>query len=368
MTDLINYRDPDVVFDELLSVYSSLQPNINISESSMLNFILRSVAVSLTNNGDMIKDVSDSAFIDKSTGDNLTSLAKDRGVTRELAELAILDLTLTRAVTGDAISIPASSEFSTVPDNLGDVITFKTFDEAIIDASNFDVSTPAQAVDVGDIGNVPVDTITQFISSINGVDTVTNSTSGVGGVNEESDDDLRERVRSVLANNTGKVTVGGYSETLKTFDGVETASVFAGTGAMPNEIIAILTTDETSNKIPTAEQLALWQIEINKDDNRAVADNINLFAPVEVPVAVSATITEYAGGSDISSTNVSVQSSVISYINGLAPSIDVRKVDISNIIHDNDGVNDFILHAPTTNITVDNFEKATTNSANVNIS
>jgi uncharacterized phage protein gp47/JayE len=368
MSDIFNYRSPDQILTEMIRVFQALQPEVSVNEVSTLYFLFQVYSVTASQNMDLAQDFFNAAFLTTAEGDDLTNLAADRGVTRKAAVSSQVILELSRAVaSASPVTIPVSSSFSTEPDQNGQRLVFQNFDEATIPALTTSVTALAGCQTSGEIGNIPADTITNFITFLGDVDTVTNPASAYGGVDEETDEALRERTTGVLEDNTGKVTVSGYKQSLESFSGVLSATVIAGSGAMPNYITAIVTTDASDDGIPTATQLATWNALINSDDYRAVVDVITVVAPVSVPITVNAEITSYTPDSDEAETIARVQQSVIDYINGLSPGDTVRVVDISNQIHDDGSVLDFTLTDPSTNTALTNLQKATASTATVTI-
>lgn len=358
-SDIFNTRTADAILDEMTNLFKSLQPNVSVNEASTLFFLFQVFAYVTANNNDLAEKFANAAFITTAEGDDLTNLAADRGVNRKEAVNSICTLEISRLVADvSTVTIPASSSFSTAVDENGNFLEFKNFDALTITASTTTVTGLAQCQTAGVIGNVVVDTVVEFISAISGADTVTNSSSGSGGVDGETDTNLRQRTIDLLQNNTGRVTVSGYRIYLESLEGVESALVVPGTGAMPNYITAIVTTDQTANGIPTAEQLSLWETLVNSDDNRAVVDVIEVIAPSPIAVDVTAAITSYTASADETTTKARVTQSVTDFINALAPGDTVRVVDIQNVIHDDAGVVDYTMSAPAANLVLTNVEKA----------
>ena len=366
-SSLYNHRSADFILEEMISMFQILQPNVSVNEASSLYFLFQMFAFVTAQNNDMALQFANAAFVATAVDDDLTDLAADRGVIRKDAEFATVLLELSRSVVGDIITIPASSSFSTQADNSGQSAIFNTFSTLTIPATSESVSGYAFSQTGGVAGNVGINSIIEFISDIPGVDTVTNPTEGIGGVDIESDEALRERLVDTLANNTGRVTTSGYRQFLESLDGVKSATVEAASGAMPNYITAVVTTTLTDTGIPTASQLSTWETEINKDENRAVVDVIDVIAPEEVEITVTATIDTYVDGAGETSTIERVQESIINFINALESGGTVRVNDIANIIHDDSAVVDYTLSAPLSNEELTTLQKATASISTVTI-
>jgi uncharacterized phage protein gp47/JayE len=368
-SSILNTRTADEILNDMVAAFQATQPTVAVDEASTLYILMQIFAFVSGVNVATAQTFALAAFIETAVGDDLSALGADRGIPRDEGTAATVLLEFSRISLDPLTSytIPASTNVSTEIDDSGNFIQFFTLEAATLAASTLSVTALAQASEVGATSNVAANTITNFIDFVNGIDSVTNPSSASGGINAESDDEYRDRIRSVLADNTGRVTVLGYEQFLESLSGCLSATVVPGTGAMPNYINAFCTSNSTPDGIPTAEEIAFWQTEVNKDANRAVVDVITVLAPSSITVTVSATISEYSTDADEAATRTNVQTNVIDYINGLSPGVTVRVVDISNVIHDDTGVLDFTLHLPSSNIDLETSQKSTANIGTVTI-
>lgn len=140
-------------------------------------------------------------FLDGAQGEDLTLLASDHwGINRREATKAIATVTFNRA-SADATpqSIPIGTTVATERDSQGNDVRFVTTAAATWAASENGTKTVAvEAVEAGVSGNLPsVDLITRIISTppAGGIYSITASSLPVGGAEQETDDELRDRVR-----------------------------------------------------------------------------------------------------------------------------------------------------------------------------
>jgi uncharacterized phage protein gp47/JayE len=365
---LINNRTPEQILNDFVTIFQATQPDVNINEASVI-YILGQVFSFISGlNVSTAQDFALSAFIADATGDDLTALAADRGITRITAKYATVPLIFSRTVIDpvNSYTIMASSSVSTQIDENGNYYEFKIFDTVVLSASSTSVTAFAQAINPGADYNVIANTITNFITNITGVDTVTNTSDAIGGDDEETDADLRARIITTLQSNGARNTVSGYQNSLLSF-GCKTAYVYSPSGTMPNYINAVVTSNDTANTIPTSGELSNWQFLINGDDYRAVADVITVMAPTAITITVSAKIIEYSISSDPNTVRNLLQQSIIDYINTLPPGSDVYKNSVMALCHNQDGVIDFEFYLPASNITIGQTEKAIADSSSVTI-
>lgn len=364
---LINNRTPDQILNDFVATFSATQPDININEASTIYIMFQVYSFISSLNVATAQSFALSAFIEQAIGDDLTALASDRGITRINSTQSSTTLTFSRIVPDylNSYTIPVSSQVTTVPDENGDYYVFQTMQVATLPASSMTVSVSAVSVLGGAIYNVPAGTITNFINPINGIDAVTN-TDAVGGTDEETDDELRARIRIELNNNGALNTVSGYQNSLLSF-GCKSAYVFSASASMPNYITAIVTSDSTANTIPTSGELAYWSGLINSDQYRAVCDTITVSAPSTITATVSAAITVYEVTANQATVKAGVKQAIIDYVNSLSPGSTLYLTDIQAVIHNYSGVIDFTIYTPTGNTTATRTQKIITSSANVTV-
>lgn len=140
-------------------------------------------------------------FLDGAQGDDLTLLAADHwAIQRNAATKSVATVTFTRAG-ADATSqtIPIGSTVATAVDSQGKDIRYVTTTAAVWAISeNSSKTVSVEAVVAGVSGNLAAaNLITRIISTppAGGTYTITASTLPAGGAEEESDEDLRDRVR-----------------------------------------------------------------------------------------------------------------------------------------------------------------------------
>lgn len=140
-------------------------------------------------------------FLDGATGDDLTLLASDHWAIQRIdATKAVATVTFTRAsADASAQTIPIGTTVATERDSQGNDIQFVTTSAASWAISENGAKTVnVEAVVAGTSGNLSsVNLITRLISSPppGGTYTITASSLPAGGDEEESDADLRDRVR-----------------------------------------------------------------------------------------------------------------------------------------------------------------------------
>jgi uncharacterized phage protein gp47/JayE len=183
-------------------------------------------------------------FLDTARGAALTALADDRyGLTRLEAAPAVGSVTLSRPTfAAGGGTVPAGSIVATQFDALGQTVEFATTADVTFGASELSKTAAVEAVVPGAAGNVAIGTVTRIVSTLFDPTIVcTNAARLAGGADEETDDALRERVRTfpltirrgtLAALEYGALQVAGVvtAKAVEGSTGIVTVYVADGTG------------------------------------------------------------------------------------------------------------------------------------------
>lgn len=166
--------------------------------------------------------------IDTATGEDLDERARDFNpdeITRRGATAATGAVVFSRTGTAGAITIPEGTEVEVAS---GGPTFLTTAAGAILNASSVSAAIPIRAVNPGSAGNVDAGAITIF-SSVPGVEAVTNTANTSNGQDEETDAQLRARLkayaRSLTRGTPEALRFAALSATLPTGERVSTAEV-----------------------------------------------------------------------------------------------------------------------------------------------
>lgn len=168
-------------------------------------------------------------FLDGSFAEKLTDLARDRGVERDTGDYAIGQVTFSRLTAGAGAGvIPMGTRVATQPDETGAFVIYTTDADLTFSGIALSGTVNITATKIGKAGNVDDGTVTRIldIPSFDPSFEVTNAAVTAGGDEEESDENLRDRVRAffqTLARGTIDALIYGAKQTLGA--GVKRASV-----------------------------------------------------------------------------------------------------------------------------------------------
>ena len=129
------------------------------------------------------EDILKNGFALTATGKYLDVKVAEQGITRKPSTASTVVVTIT--------GIPGSSV--SVGDKVAsDVLVFTSIENKIIGESET-VDVTVQCDTLGTVGNIPIGAINRFPVTLPGLVSVTNPAPAEGGVDEESDDELRQR-------------------------------------------------------------------------------------------------------------------------------------------------------------------------------
>ena len=193
--------------------------NVNLSERSPLGMFVRLQAYSRAEENELAEEVYYSAQVEKATGVSLDAAVKSAGsgITRLQSKKAIGRVKLN--ISG-GVTVPKGSIVGTK-----DGIKFITKSDVLSNTLN-DYFTDIEALEYGEIGNVPPNTITEIFTPIQGWNSVTNTEQTIKGQDRETDEQLRSRYFNGGLSVRGSATVTSIrAKLLDEVEGVTAALV-----------------------------------------------------------------------------------------------------------------------------------------------
>ena len=172
-------------------------------------------------------------FAETASGEYLDYIAIQRGLTRKNAVKAQGEITfyISEAIDYDII-IPAGTVVATAD---SEPLRFCTIEDEEITAGNTLVSVYAEAEVAGSAGNIAIGKAVVPVSVPAEIESVSNRDAYVGGEDEETDSELRERIRNTFTNQSNGTNKAYYEQLALSIDGISKAGVVPkvrGTGTV----------------------------------------------------------------------------------------------------------------------------------------
>ncbi|MDK2818967.1 MAG: baseplate J/gp47 family protein [Spirochaetota bacterium] len=238
-------------------------------------------------------DLLANRFVQTASGDCLTIKSKELGIeNRFLTQKTQGYVVFSRNKADDTIPIDKNKIIATKPNTQGQVFRFKVVDDVLFIAKEKTLSVLVEAEEYGSRYNVPINTITEFITTISGVDSViNNSTQWIVrlGREEENDEELRLRCLSIWQGLSG-ANKEAYVAWAKSVSGVGNVKVI---GTPENKLGEILIVCTGINNIQASPEI-IHSVQQVIDSRKPIATDIVVKAPVEVFVPLNITLYTYS--------------------------------------------------------------------------
>ena len=227
------------------------------NELGIIRTFYRPIAERLAEAQGDIGLVLDSSQIDHASGQALDLLTALIGVSRQTADHATGTVTFSRdSAASQDYTVPAGT---TVQTDSNDPVQFETTEAKTLAEGTTSVDAPIEAVEGGTRGNVGANTIVVMPDPPAGVEDVTNNVATDGGSEEETDDELRERAKSELAQGS-RASAPALVNKVGQLDGVTSTSIFVndtnndntGSGGLPDHSFEVVVSGGNQTEIAQA--------------------------------------------------------------------------------------------------------------------
>lgn len=250
-----------------------------------------------------------------------------------------------RFETGEASSQSVSIPVGTVCLNSGGT-EFLTTKEAVISAGESFCIVEAQARNPGIAGNAAAGTVCFMALAPVGVARCFNPEGFSGGLEVEEDEGLRERILKSYESLPNGSNAAYYESAVLDVPGV--AAVLVKPRSRGAGTVDIIVAD--SGGIPSTEFLEGISAELNAQ--REICVDIDVLAPTELPVAVTAAI-EIEEGFEWGLVQTAVETALGTYFDGRLLGKDILRAKLGSIIFNVPGVRNYALTQPANDILVE---------------
>jgi uncharacterized phage protein gp47/JayE len=193
-----------------------LKIEANLLEGGFAQDIIGSISYELANITETeLNRIADRAFVTTAQGEDLDRVGADYGIERRQDAAAIVYLD----IEGDEFAI-INQNVKAVYNNL--VFTVQEYKK--INSSGV-ARVKAKCETLGVIGNVPANTITEFLTDYAGLRAVNNPEPAYDGFDKEDDEIYRQRIKDYLANDSANCNKAQYETWAREVTGVLKAVV-----------------------------------------------------------------------------------------------------------------------------------------------
>lgn len=202
--------------DIIQRINQRLTIDANLLEGGFSQDIIGSVAYELANIYDTeLDNIADKVFVETATDADLDKAGADYGIKRRQSSASIVYLEI-QGVEGTTVNQNIKATYNN--------LVFTVQEYKVIGLSG-KVTVKAQCETSGTIGNVPANSITEFIATYSGLTSVNNPAAAYNGFDVESDKDYRARIKLYLAEDATNCNEAQYKLWALEVTGVKTAVV-----------------------------------------------------------------------------------------------------------------------------------------------
>ncbi len=273
-------------------------------------------------------------FPNTASGKQLDLHAQQRGLERRKGNKAVgqivfkLDTPLEYTIT-----IPKGTICTTSDGTLN----FVTIDDSVIMQGGTFAYVDCEAEQSGVRYNVPPKSITTIVTYFSVGITISNASSFTEGTDDESDEELRQRIIYSMRNIPNGANKEYYISLVKSVDGIQSAKVIGSSDEAGKISIYV----GGRGCIPSEEAYRRAQIAVR--DNKAIGVNTDIIkaqaAGVNVDVSIS---TE--NGYDFDTVQSNVKNAVTEFFNNLSVGEAVTLTALGDVIFHTDGVSNYVFN------------------------
>ena len=301
----------------------------NLLEGGFSQQIVGSVAYELANIEDTeLNNIADRCFVMTAQGDDLDKVGADYGMPRREDVAAYVYL----EITGKVIN---SSGVATVQ---------------------------ARCETLGTIGNVPANTITEFLTNYDGLTSVNNPEAAYDGFDREDDETYRQRILDYLAEDATNANEAQYEKWAREVEGIQKAVIKSAEVMGPGKVGVYIS--------------AIGDVPVSEELKQAVFDHIDAVQPINATVIVnSLTYVDIDVTANVvlkeGYATTDVKDELTQKLQVYLPTVDntVSYFNINNLIFDCVGVEDvtsYTLNNGTTSINIEDTEYPVTGEVIIN--
>ncbi|MCH5297364.1 MAG: baseplate J/gp47 family protein [Ruminococcus sp.] len=207
----------DEIYERMKQKYEQ-ESGAQFDEASDIAIRLRVLAGEIYNAQVNMEWLKNQMFVETATGERLDYLAKQRGIVRKSAQKAQGEITFyISEPINHTIIIPKGSVAATAEEIPR---RFVTTEDHEITQGNVLVSVSAEAEKAGSSGNTTIGKVTVAVDVPSEIEWVKNREAYVGGTDEESDEELRERIRDSYFRLPNGTNAAYYEQLALTVDGI----------------------------------------------------------------------------------------------------------------------------------------------------
>ena len=333
-------KTAEEIFESMLADFEE-SAGFRINSGCDMALRMRAAAEEIAEVYAYAESVRTQCFPQTASGEYLDSHAGMRGIRRMEAAKAVGSITF--SVNGTAavsLSVPAGCVCMTASG-----MSFETLEEGVIAVGESSCTVAAECMTAGSIGNAAGGTVTYMASAPIGVTACSNEAAFSGGADEESDEELRQRVVSSFRRLPNGANAAYYEQEALAVEGVAAAVVTPRAYGIGTVRVTVAGASGT----PSGELLSavLERLEAARE----ICVDITVAAPTETVVNITAAV-DVKDGYDETDVYARVQAALTAYFTGRLLGQSITRARLGSIIFGVEGVENYSLALPASDVSV----------------
>lgn len=328
---------------------TQISDDIDKRQGSITHDMLSPASIELALAYIELDNVLNFGFADTTYGEYLDRKVVEAGLTRKPSVKASGQIVLSGLA-----NVPVPKGYRVLTEGANPMY-FETTESVTI-GGNGQVTVNAQAVDGGERGNVPPNTITLTTQDIVGVTAVTNPQGFVGGVDEETDEELRQRYLHKVRKPITSGNVYHYEQWALSVEGVSAVRVFpTWNGAGTVKVVLI----DDDGRAP--DQSVIDNVATYIETVRPIGATVTVMPVNELAINISATLS-LSGNLTVADVQANIDQAIADYLRSTTEK-EIRLTHVGNAILTVEGVLDYsnlTLNGATNNVVIDEESVAVT--------
>ena len=299
-------------------------------------------------------------FLQTASGDYLTLKAKELGIeARFPAQKTQGYVVFSRNKKGNNLTIDANKIIATKANSQGQVFRFKVLQipkEIILKEDQLNIRVLVEAEECGSSYNVPVGTITEFVTHISGIEKVSNSETKwitQSGKDLESDDDLRLRCLSIWQGLSG-ANEAAYIAWAKSVSDIEEVRVVGTSNGVSDDVsgsVLVICTSK-GNADPSSDIIKKVQAAI--DSKKPITTRVIVQAPKNIHIPLRIIVT--SSTTTLSTTKIAGQ--VKEYFSTQSIGQDFEPSALIAHLFRSSDITSVVINTPTTSVPISDYQIA----------
>lgn len=324
-------RDPDVITQEWIAAYEEKSGKV-LQPAQIERLMVDVGAYRETVLRNKIQEAAKQNLLSYAPLEILEHIGEPFGVSKLLAKYSV---TVLKFSVDEPLDFDFTIEKGTEVETKDGLFIFRTKETVILKAFELSVSVEAECETAGSAANnYKIGSINNLLTPLSYISTVENITISSGGVDDETADNLRERIRQSPEQFSNAGSKGAYRfHTLSAHQSIIDVAITSPSAGVVN--IYLLTNDG----IPSDEIIKIVQNYLSDDKIRPLTDYVQVFASEKVEFSIKANILLYMDA-DSQSVIKTIDSKMKEYKVSLSEKLgkDVIKTQIISILNSIYGV------------------------------